>query len=105
MSEYKITDVHAILLSCNSNLTKILLLHNYPIPLRTINHDDYYENNFVMNKLSPDNKIDVSNEETSGEESSGSEIKNSNVLVSKSTRIPEDNVDLQAIHNKVRGRR
>ena len=74
MSEYKRTDVHSILFGWNSNLTKILLLRYYRTPLRTINHDEYYENNFVMNKFSPDDDIDDSNEETAGEESSGGEI-------------------------------
>ena len=50
-----------------------------------------------MNKFSPDDEIDDRNEETAGEESSGGEIKNSNVLVSKYTRTPEDNGDLHAI--------
>ena len=103
MSEYKRTDVHSILFGWNSNLTKILLLHYYRTPLCTINHDDYHENNFVMNKFLPDNKIDDSNEEIDGEESSGGEIKYLNVLVSKSTRTPEENGDLHAIHTEKEG--
>ena len=71
MSEYKRTDVHSILFGWNSNLTKILLLHYYRTPLRTINHEDYYENDFFMIKFSPDDEIDDSNEETAGEECSG----------------------------------
>ena len=50
-----------------------------------------------MNKFSPDNEIDDRNEETTGEESSGGEIKNSNVLVSKSTFTPEYNGDINMI--------
>ena len=103
MSEYKRTDVHSILFGWNSNLTKILLLHYYRTHLHTINHDDYYEKYFVMNKLLPDDEIDESNEDTAGEESSGGKIKNLNVLVSKSTRTPEENGDLHAICTEKEG--
>ena len=80
-----------------------MLLHYYRSPLRTINHNDYYENDFVINKFSLDDEIDDRNEETAGEESSGGEIKNSNVLVSESTLTPEDNGDLHAIRTEKEG--
>ena len=103
MSEYKRTDVHSTLFGWNSNLTKLLLLHYYRTTLHTINHDDYYEKDFVMNKLLPDDDVDDSNEETAGKKSSGGENKNSNVLVSKSTRTAEDNGGLHAIRTKKEG--